>query len=256
MSNYVDSFEHRVANIKFGNGPDITFSLRLSSSTPIYVTNDDEMDQFTFEKTPVLTYSEADVGNITDTEYTAEHKQNRFKFIAALRSIINDCIVGFWYDYKYQDILIIPNTTYLRELRKGEIITLSGTRLGVYTKLKEYDRRLELGVDQNTRNMLPEPNDNAKDNMFVRLLSIPGTQTPAFTQDANTYEDMINDRINLKRSQRQMSTVIELGTLATFFKNNSEIDVYLLFQYMLRGFAFTGLPGYNGNNKLYINLSF
>ncbi len=84
-------------------------------------------------------------------------------------------------------------------------------------------------MDQNNSCKLPETKSEVTTVEYY-LASAPGLAAPDVGPDANTYEEMLNDAINLKRYYKQVMSFIKLGTYKDLFKdpNMSNIPLALL----------------------------
>lgn len=247
-----DNFKQRVTDITLKDGRKIKIDIHLQQTQPMFVTNDAVFDTMVYKKTPSATVTVAN-------EETFLNENGRFTFITKVTSYLTDATVELYYDSKYKDIIIIPDTTYYKFFANTELVTVNGYRVGTGEELSVNQVKTDLSLpvhETNGRVLLPEAKENIK--AEVLLAAVPGLQSADFTQDANSYEEMLDDVINLKRYHRQLTNYIALGAYEDVFNGTDSIPLYVVMQNSPRNFRYK----YLGNTKpkfktkIYIPLSF
>lgn len=256
-------YNHRIAKLNdVKNGLTINVNIKVDSGYPLFIMNQEDVNRYMYSDKNV-----AKVNNPTnvlkDPEYLKEKGEERYVIGCTVESPINSDRVTFYYDRKYKNILIVPDTTHASVLQPTSSHDVMVYELATGSRAhKENDSFPTYSVDE--RNGVKFPMIGNMANARSLLLSIPGIMPPATTQDANTFEEMINDSINLKRSQRVMLNVVELGTLKEVFPN---LDGYMVPLYQCYQFApchyrirhvcnvNPGITEYD-NMKVYVNMKF
>lgn len=258
------TFNIRSASLlDINNESTIYASMVVDTGYPLFVMNDEDVKRFTYDDKTIPQVPNPK-NPLTDPKYLKDTGNPRFELSCTVESPINSNRVSFYYDTLYNDVIIVPNTDYascLPPTSKHEIITYELATGSNVNKVN--DTFPTYPVVENNRHKFPKMGKltNAKS----LLLSIPGIMAVSTTQDANTFEEMINDSINLKRSQRVMLNVVELGTLKEVFPdvNGFSIPLYQYYPFAPCHYRIRPLVVVNPNNKqlydnmkVYVNMKF
>lgn len=255
-----DSFKLRLGKLEFGTKK-IKLELLVDQTQPMFVTNDEHFKELTYKEEPSVVDGASKSHPLKSFyEGVSDVENDRFTFVTKVHSYINGNYVELWYDKKYQDILIVPDTNPIEHMLNGSCARLTCYRIGSGVEMSNVMTQPELTLpanDDKDRFLLPIPNENIE--ATVHLAAVPGLQSADFTQDANSYEEMLDDAINLKRYHRQMANYICLGTYNDIFKESDKsIPIYVLYQIAPRTFKYK----YVGNTKpkdtakIYVPLNF
>lgn len=245
-----DSYRQRVTEITINNKR-VPIYLNITSGISMFVTNDSMFETMVFKKVQPTTY---------DKTATAILPNDRFVFINEITSYLSTSTVVIYYDKKYQDIIITPSLSFVVNALGnnpyevacyvvGNSMAYGNDRSSVYPMTS---------LVENTACKLPETNSDVAIEYY--LASAPGLAAPDVGPDANTYEEMLNDSVNLKRYYKQVMSFIKLGTYAQLFKDPTmtNIPLALLRNHGIRIFCYENI----GNNKpldtqnIYISLPF
>ena len=249
-----DKFNLRVGNLVGGTTG--VFYGRVETTQPIFVTLDAQMAANTYKEE--LQIATAPLVTLDDTDYNLATGNNRFTFMGRIHSYLNGSILDIYYDLKYRDIIFVPNLDYATVQPAGYSLDCYCFRLGFGEKNdSNMSNKLVLPTTESTeRGRCYLPAGKKLKAAKVRMVSFAGMQHAGVTQDANTYEEMLDQAINLKRSQRNMCNFLELGTVNEVFDGNS-VPTYMLHQISPRTFDYKYLGVINpGNSKLYVPLPF
>ena len=251
-----DKFENRKAELMINGDKVGLFFGKIETTQPMFITLDDEMVSNTYKEEPLIKTTPA--VTLGDQEYQMTYSKERFIHMGRVHSYLNGSSLDIHYDNKYEDILFTPILDYVAIQPKNLTFDCYCFRLGHGAKLESANsNKLVLPVNedlQNGRYKLPVAKKltTAK----VRLVSYAGMQHAGFTQDANTFEEMLDQNVNLKRSQRNMYNILELGTVNEVF-NGTDIPHYLLQQIGPRLYDYKYLGSRDpGNQKIYVPLPF
>ena len=245
-----DSYKTRVTSVTVGKDI-IPVNLVLSSGTSMFITNDKMFETMVFKKASPTTY---------DTDANTKLPEDRFIFINEITSYLSTSTVVLYYDKLYKDILIVPSLSFVKNALKNNIYEVKCYAIGNLTTNGNDMSSVypNTNIIEKDRISLPETKSNV--NLEYYLASVPGLAAPDVGPDANTYEEMLNDAVNLKRYYKQMMSFIKLGTYKDLFKepNMQNIPLVLLRNSGIRIFAYGNI----GNNKpledqnIYISLPF
>lgn len=249
-------FALRKCDLKSGGKTIGQYIGSVSTTQPMFITLDYEMQANTYKEEAQLTTTP--IVTLEDDAYLADEGKARFTHMARVKSYLNGSSLDLYYDAKYSDIIVTPIPDYASIQPEGMPFACFCFRIGSGRETdNNFTNKLVLGVEpefNKGRAILPQGKKLA--NAKVRLASYPGMQHAAITQDANTYEEMLDQAINLKRSQRNMYNFLELGTVGEIF-DGTDIPHYLLQQISPRVFDYKYLGIKNpGNNKVYIPIPF
>lgn len=237
------------------NNKQLCVRAKIQATTPLLITDDESFQRFVYKTEQSLEQASYVIKGWKNENGTLDI--NRFIFITRVESYINRDIVDLYYDKKYQDIIIVPDLVYTKHLSPTEDINIFCQRIGGGYNVNDNTLTgLTISSDENCKITLPEARKISSASVY--MAAIPGLQTPDYTQDANSYEEMLNDAINLKRYHRQMLSFLCLGTVSQLFGEVHRLPLYLLYQSGVRGFSFKYLNQVkpDANTKLYIPLNF
>lgn len=247
----MDSYDKRIVKTNINN-KEVTIHLNVNAGTCMFVTNDKMFQTMVFKKTQPTTYDKTANTILPD---------DRFIYIKEVTSHLSTSTVVLYYDKKYQDILIVPslsfavnalgNNPYMVNCYTiGNLMTYGNDKSSVYPMTE---------VNETARVKLPETNSDINSVEYL-LASAPGLAAPDVGPDGNTYEEMLDDAINLKRYYKQVMSFIKLGTYKDLFKGTDvqNIPLALLRNNSIRIFCYDNI----GNNRpledqnIYISLPF
>lgn len=247
----IDCYTQRVTEITI-NDKKVYIYLNIGSGVSMFITNDAMFETMTFKKSNPTTYDKTAKAILPD---------DRFIYINEITSYLSTSTVVLYYDKKYQDILIVPSLSFavnalgnnpyeVNCYTIGNHLTYGNDKSAVYPFT---------AVDQNNSCKLPETKSEVTTVEYY-LASAPGLAAPDVGPDANTYEEMLNDAINLKRYYKQVMSFIKLGTYKDLFKDPkmSNIPLALLRNHGIRIFCYDNI----GSNKpledqnIYISIPF
>lgn len=226
----------------------------IQATLPLFVTDDDSFQRFVYKTTESIQQPTYRIKGYDETTKTTI--DDRFIFITRVESYLNRDIVDMYYDKLYQDIIIVPDLVYAKHLSPTQDIVLFCQRIGSGYNIHENPGQgFTLSTDEANRKTLPAAKQVTAS---IHLAALPGLQTPNYTQDADSFEEMITDTINLKRFHRQMFNYVSFGTVGDLFGKAVKLPLYLLHQSGVRGFQFKYLNEVtpDTNTKLYIPLNF
>lgn len=240
----------------------INTNIKVDTGYPLFIMNQEDVNRYMYdEKNKVKVTNPTNV--LKDPVYLNDKGEERFSIGCTLESPINSDRVTFYYDKKYNNVLIVPDTAHASMLPPTSTHDIMAYELATGSRAhKENDSFPTYSVDE--KNGVKFPPLGAMANARSIMLSIPGIMPIATTQDANTFEEMINNSVNLKRSQRVMLNVVELGTLKEVFPN---LDGYMVPLYQCYQFApcqyrirhicniTPSIKDYD-NMKVYVNMKF
>lgn len=247
MANYTK----RIVELNVNNKV-VYIHLNINSGISMFVTNDDMFETMVFKKTQPTTYDETAQTLLPD---------DRFIFIKEITSYLSTSTIVLYYDKKWEDIIVVPSLSFavnalgnnpyeVNCYTIGNLMSYGNDKSAVYPFTN---------VNEETRIKLPETNTDIATAEYY-LASAPGLAAPDVAPDANTYEEMLNDTINLKRYYKQVMSFIKLGTYKDLFKgtDSQNIPLALLRNNGIRIFCYDNI----GNNKplddqnIYISLPF
>lgn len=249
-------FDTRRCDLKSGGKSIGKYFGAVTTTQPIFITLDTEMVENTYKEEAQVTTTP--VVTLEDDEYAAEKGEARFTHMGRVKSYLNGSSLDIYYDAKYSDVIVTPIPDYASVQPEGMSFACYCFRLGSGRETdNNFTNKLVLGVDEDfSRGRYLLPKGKKLTNAKVRLASYAGMQHAGITQDANTYEEMLDDKINLKRSQRNMYNFLELGTASEVFENGN-IPHYLLQQVGPRVFDYKFLGSKDpGTCKIYIPIPF
>lgn len=245
-------FDTRKCDLMFGGKNIGKYFGSVTTTQPIFITLDTEMAANTYKEEAQVT--EAPLVTLADEEYDGE----RFTHMGRVKSYLNGSSLDLYYDAKYEDVIITPIPDYASVQPEGMSFACYCTRIGSGRETdNNFTNKLVLGVEEDfSKGRYKLPKGKKLTNAKVRLASYPGMQHAGITQDANTYEEMLDQAINLKRSQRNMYNFLELGTVSEVFEG-TDVPHYLLQQISARTFDYKFLGTKDsGTAKLYIPIPF
>ena len=252
----LDNFKVRRAELMQGGNKIGIYFCNLTSSQPMFITLDTEMVNNTYKEETAVTATP--VVTLADQEYMDTFGKDRFIFMSRIKSYLNGSSLDIYYDRKHEDIIFTPIPDYASIQPKNLTFDCYGFRVGTGIKVDtNMTVKLLFPVDENPeRGRCKLPEAKKLEGAKVRLASYPGMQHAGMTQDANTFEEMLDQAVNLKRSQRNMYNFLEMGTVTEVFAKN-EAPIYLLQQVgpRLFDYKYLGLQE-TGNCKIYVPLPF
>jgi hypothetical protein len=247
----MDSYKKRIAELNIDNKV-VYIHLNINSGVSMFVTNDTMFETMVFKKTQPTTYDKTAKTILPD---------DRFIYIKEITSYLSTSTVVLYYDKIWQDILVVPSLSFavnalgnnpyeVNCYTIGNLMTYGNNKSSVYPLTN---------INEETRVKLPETNTDIATAEYY-LASAPGLAAPDVAPDANTYEEMLNDVVNLKRYYKQVMSFIKLGTYKDLFKdtNVQNIPLALLRNNGIRIFCYDNI----GNNRpledqnIYISLPF
>lgn len=257
--------QYRYRNAKLTdvkNGLTINTTIKVDTGYPLFIMNQDDVNRYMYDEKNVTKVANP-TNTLKDPEYLKDNGEERFAIGCTLESPINSDRVTFYYDKKYKNVLIVPDTTHASVLQPTSTHEMLVYELATGSKVhKENDTFPTYSTDE--KNGIKFPPLGTMNNARSIMLSIPGIMPASTTQDANTFEEMINDSVNLKRSQRVMLNIVELGTLKEVFPNLNGymVPLYQCYQfapchYRIRHICNVtpSITDYD-NMKVYVNMKF
>lgn len=244
-----DTFTKRIGYLKGNNK--IRIEISITNTLPLVITTNDIIDKVTYKTTPKVTTD----SDLLDSD---PDEKNRFIFISKNMSYINSSSVCLYYDTKYKDIIVLPDLSYTKLIKTVFTHKVFGHRVGSGREVSfKHNYNIVLSVeDNNNRVLLPETNTNL--NTETKMVSFPGMQYPDFGPDCDSFEEMLDDAINLKRYHRQLTNLISLGEASKVFKSLDKLPIYIIIQESARTFKYVYLGNVpiDPSTKLYLPLNF
>lgn len=244
----IDSFNNRIANISNGGANKAKMLvIELGSTLPIFVTIDSVIDKYVVREAAAVT-PDVKLTTLEDADYP-----DRFIFIGAVPSQLNQTLVYMYYDKKYKDIIIIPSIEQLSLAPDNFRFMIRGYRLGSGKEFPDSKLVNIINIDESNKYDLPEAKANA--NMKSKLITMPGYD-PSNMINTNKFEEQVGD-FNLQHGDRKLFTTICLGTATDLFTTVDRLPLYLLYQASFTEFGITYLHNINPSNmKLYVSFRF
>lgn len=244
---YEDSFNLRVCNLDTH-----TIIIHVENTIPLMITDDTKIQDYVLKSVSVKTQPQATAVKLKDESFGSD----RFVFITSIVSPLTENNAYLYYDKKYKDILITPPLSFFNLGLANMTYEIRGTRLGSGEDLSGFSWNLNVPTSDNSRFFLPETKANVG-GIKVHLMGLPGIGTNSNNTRDDSYEEMIDNNVNLKHNIRRLGTLVELGTPANVFNNPDKFPLYLLYQSSLMEYGIKYLSNISRpNNKLYFRLKF
>lgn len=253
----IDTFRNRVMTLPSNNKtPNRTIIAKLTGTLPIMITNEGVIDQDTIVEGDDKT-EEGDSNKLVDKEWSKDNKnEDRFIFMSAVRSAMTNNRAYFYYDNKYNDIIILPNIDTISLAGDNIVFPVTGFRLGSGVGMRTTNIINMISMDEADRVKLPKCKKNIK-TMKSRYITMP-TAGNNRSVDAAKITTYIQNKYSFEEVDGSMFIIIEMGTVADIFETPpSSIPVYLLYQMSLieNGIRYIGFKN-TENLKLYVKLAF
>lgn len=203
----------------------------------------------------------SDIKNtLIDLDYLEETGNDRFDYITSNISAVSKSKVMVYRDNKYDDLLIIPETTFLGsnandDATVGETFTVFGYLVGG----GDGNRGLCAGanvmpVEKQYMVKLPKVNTNIKS--VNTQYSLPGINDD--NKGSRYLERMITDKVNYSTSKSNLVGSLILGTNDDVFKTQAFLPHYVLYKKDMNLFAlqFVGNKKIESTNSIHIFFNF
>lgn len=251
-----DSFINRVFTLPSnGKATGRVIIARIISTLPIMIGKDDFIPENTIKEAKD-TVQQGDGNKLVDEEwFKANKNKDRMVFMGAAKSPFTSSRAYFYYDNKYQDIIILPNIDMIALAGNNIVFPIDGFRLGSGVGMRTTSIVNTISMDEADRVKLPEGKGNIS-TINTRFVSLPlgGNNKSVDSAKITTY---IQDQYSFEESDSSLFTLVELGTKADVFNNPTNLPVYLFYQTSLveYGIRYLGFKD-TGTNKLYVKLAF
>ncbi|MGE3591437.1 MAG: hypothetical protein AB7G52_02925 [Arcobacter sp.] len=231
--------------------------ITIHGTLPIIVTDDITLSDITIKEEDTVPYTLlTDLKNfLVDEDFLNETAEDRFIYITTLKSLLTKNKIMFYYDRKYQDIIIIPDTRFYDLLDANGVYEVNGYRIGSGENIKQRHPDQLLTLQEESVVQLPETKNNittAKSRLVLLPDSIKGNTTRN-----NNIINKLDDVNSIYYGETQPSMLIELGTVLELFVNNTKLPAYLLHQYSFENFGIKYVNNLStGHAKLLFNMKF
>lgn len=250
-----DKLTLRMAHIVTGGKvSNKALSIGIVSSLPMLITKPEYIEELKVIETPSPNIVDEDF-DITDIEYTKEKGEERYVLLTVAESPLSKNRAVFYYDKLFEDIIILPNLSFLDIVDINAHYEIRGFRLGSGGKISENRAHQVMAINENTVTKLPLTKN--KISVKSKLVLVPG-MTPEHMIRNDLIETMITNNDNLCRTTIQPSVLIELGTAADIFtKTGTNLPLYLLGQSTIREYTIQWLGNIDPKtHKIFISLTF
>lgn len=242
----VDSLSMRVADIVTTNGVNpnnddptqIVSQIEVSAALPFIEMTDSVVDRTSyFSYRQSVDTREPITETITDIAYFKENGKNRFIYIGMVRAPQTENAVRFYYDRKYQDIILTPDINFLKTSGLPGVYPLSGYAVGKLSNTGEIISLDEtVAVNESTHRNIPEPLDEdallAKGKgLELDSCFITGTNKSLWYKSLEIAKTL-NDGTQLNTTQVEVINIVTLGAPEDLFGDaDVQLPHHMLYQY-------------------------
>lgn len=253
---YNDSFSNRYGIVKV-DSKEIGYCVSIASSLPLMVSNDKLIEDCTYAVNNNVSFSSDTPGALVANEKYDE--ADRFVFITKCESTISKLQVELYYDKKYEDIIVVPDSTTAKFLSNHTYYYVHGLRVGTGTNIALHNTGyIKLHANDNAdRCRLPKAKSSISSK--VRAVAIPGMIEGDVNRSLGNYTEKLDDKVSISRKSIQMTTLLELGTVSDLFEETDKgLPLYVLRQFNTRlmGLEYLGVTDTPADSKLYLPLNF
>lgn len=251
-----DTFTNRVVTLPGNNQSDGRVIIaRLIGTLPIMIANDSFIQECKVTEAEDKT-QEGPNNKLVDKAWSNDNNQaNRLSLMGIAKSAMTNSRAYFYYDKKYQDIIILPNIDTISLAGNNIVFPLDGFRLGSGVGMKTTSLINTISMDESDRVKLPTGKANVP-NMKCLYVTMPTGGTNR-SVDSGMITIHVTNQYSCQESEGSLFTLVELGTKTELFDNPSSLPLYLFHQTSLieHGIRYLGFKD-PGNQKLYVKLAF
>jgi len=175
-------------------------------------------DNLVSESAPIV--SGADDYTIVDTDYTTECGLDRFIYISTLKTSTSKRVYKLYYDRKYSDIILIPDTSFMQinpSYYIHRVIETSGYIIN-FESDATYDSDI-CKPDEATKIDLPEVTTTTQTRNLLTVIPNYHSQGGIDTY----YEEMLSASVNYSSRGNYPVNVLDLGIPSTLLINTKII---------------------------------
>lgn len=255
------SITDRLCTFKSNNPTPPQCRMLVHGGFGLHITTDEYITNNTLETVNGTTLAENHETCLKDIAYETETGEARFIPMCRAQALQAKTFVELYYDKKYKDILLVPDTRPSKFLNGG-VLNFSVSSISCGEPVTNYRIAKNTGApyeNASNRHKLPL----AKSNVAVKSLLVNVSGMSSEGED-NGYVDItttIGDTL-INNDKVKTLTILEFANLNALFTGDGEIPLFLLYQSTLRsvGSHYLGVKSLQStdytNKKVYIILPF
>ena len=248
----------RAIVIKFPN-KQIVGSVLVPLASPLMIGLDKELDKLKLDDGEVITVEnkENEGCELIDPVYQEANRKARYVFLGKVRAEITMNVATFFYDNKYNDIIIIPNLEGYKYILPSDTVVINGRAVGYTQELQDARVMNNISVTDKNSKTLPEI-DKVLNSIKIKTIGMPGIEPGPVTGES-MFEKFIgnNKQYNVNLNDMAPINLIELGTAQEVFGNDVDLPLYLLHQTEFKGYGIKSINITSSQgSKLYLVLRF
>jgi len=239
--------------------------VNISTVLPLLVFEQSLITTKLVVSTPTAVTTNAAVLNTLGGQYQSGIDANnnpvyaeRYVYITTANSVVTDTTVRLYYDYKYLDIIVVPETDYVNNgIDAGISYELNGYSVGSTTNNINTTNFVDTMSNPDVNiGVLPVPNSNIA--ISTDIIKLPGMSFGVNRDDANTRITVAPDN-QIARKGNMFATIINLGLVNNLLVTpTSQLPLHNIYQvastkYSTRYLGYKAVPA---NYNVGISLNF
>ena len=259
MRTYQDhEYNNRILHIKSSGLTFTKIVINVAGCLPLVITDSESLNAMALPETTKgealgFSYNNNRLVDFLDEPVNVTANNKSFNYMKTIKSLVTGNRLDFYYDLKYQQILLLPNTTYLKASPVVPNINIKSYRLGSSRALGNPNILSTTSSEELIK--LEQPNFSK---LKSSIILIPGSINTSNVNKSFLQRDVTGGNIAL--GELGLISFIELGTYNEVFGNTPQLPVYLFYQRSLLdyGLEYISVLKKNelSNKKIYIILNF